>query len=65
MLTTTATVDSAIPTRSAGRTAAHRVVMPPSVRMRTSAPSPAASVTPASENWMPSTDSPSRMPIAR
>ena len=32
------------PDASAGRTAAHRVVRPPSVRMRTSAPSPTASV---------------------
>ena len=65
MLTTTETVDRAMPTRSAGRTADQRVVMPPSARMRTSAPSPAASVIPASENRMPSTDSPSRMPMPR
>jgi hypothetical protein len=65
MLTTTDTVESAMPTPSDGRTAAHRVVRPPSARMSTRAPSPSDSVSGASLNWTPSTDSPSRMPIAR
>ena len=65
MLTTTATVDSAMPTPSEGRTASHRVVRPPSMRISTSAASPIDSVSSASENSMPSTDSPSSTPMPR
>ena len=65
MLTATATVASVIPTPIEGRTASQRVVSPPSARMRTSAANPTDSVSAASENCRPSTDSPSRMPMPR
>ena len=65
MLTTTATVDSAMPTPSDGFTASHRVVRPPSTRISTSAARPTDCVSGASENCSPSTDSPSRTPMPR
>jgi hypothetical protein len=65
MLTTTPTVESAMPTPSDGRTALQRVVRPPSARISTSAAHPIDSVSGASENWMPTTDSPRRIPIPR
>jgi hypothetical protein len=65
MLTATATVDSATPIPSDGFTADQLVVNPPSIRISTSAASPSDSVSIASENWMPSTDSPSSTPMPR
>jgi hypothetical protein len=65
MLTATPTVASAIPTPNEGRTADQRVVSPPSARISTSAAQPIDSVSGASENWIPTTDSPSRIPIPR
>ena len=65
MLTTTDTVDSRIPTPSAGRTEDQRVVSPPSTRISTSAARPSVSVSRASENWKPATDSPSSIPMPR
>ena len=65
MLTSTDTVESATPRPSEGRTARQLVVSPPSARMRTSAARPSDSVSAASLNSMPSTDSPSTIPMPR
>ena len=64
-LTATPTVDSTTASGTAGRTALHRVVRPPSVRITTSAARPSVWDSAASSKRSPRPDSPIAIPIPR
>ena len=64
-LTATPSVDSTMASGTAGRTAVHRVVRPPSVRITTSAASPRVCESAALSNRSPSPSSPIATPMPR